>query len=147
MGQLQPTRMQQGSMTASFTMSELMCRAFGAIPKPNPEPSLIQGANPDEPPSILFYQDDIFGGQPDFHTSFVFLRDHFFPWIKWARLRLSFKKLYLFQDSVRALGVQHLIGGKIQILPSRIEKIIKFPVPLDSTRVQAFLGTIGITHR
>lgn len=147
MGQLQPTRMQQSSMTASFIMSELMCRAFGAIPKPNPEPSLIQGANPDEPPPISFYQDDIFSGQPNFHTSFAFLRDHFFPRIEWSRLRLSFKKLYLFQDSVQALGIQHLIGGKIQILPSRIKKIMKFPVPLDPTGVRAFLGTIGITHR
>lgn len=33
-GQLQPTRMPQGSRSASFTMSELMNIAMGPIPKP-----------------------------------------------------------------------------------------------------------------
>ena len=40
MGQLQPTGMQQGSMTASLTMSELMLRVLGEIPPF--EPSLLQ---------------------------------------------------------------------------------------------------------
>ena len=37
-GQVQPMRMQQGSQSAGFTMTELAYRAFGPIPKPNPEP-------------------------------------------------------------------------------------------------------------
>lgn len=52
MGQFQPTRMEQGSMTAGFTMSELMCRALSPIPESeafekDSEPFLIQGPNLD----------------------------------------------------------------------------------------------------
>lgn len=145
MGQLQPTRMQQGSMTAAFTMSELMCRAFGEI-SPH-EPSLLQADTLNFPAMITFYQDDILGGHSDYHAAFAFLRDHFFPRIEWAKLRLSFKKLFLFQTSVKALGVRHHIGGQVRILDNRIEKIAKFPVPRDVTGVRAFLGVLGITRR
>ena len=37
-GQVQPTRMQQGSQSAPFTMIELVYRAFGALPYPYKEP-------------------------------------------------------------------------------------------------------------
>ena len=144
MGQLQPTRMQQGSKSASFTMSELMARALGKIPG---EPSLLQSQTPESPPFLAYYQDDIMGGHGSFQEQLAFLRDHFFPRIEWARLRLSFKKLFLFQTSVRALGMQHHIGGRITILNERIEKIARFPVPEDKTGIRAFLGTIGITRR
>lgn len=147
MGQFQPVRMQQGSMTASFTVSELMCRALGPIPEN--EPSLLQGPEPDIPAPLTYYQDDIIGGQEDYYASFIFLKNHFFPRIEWARLRLSFRKLFLFQESVKALGVKHTItiGGRVQVLPTRLEKIMKFPTPKDPTGVRAFLGTIGITRR
>lgn len=145
MGQLQPTRMQQGSMTASFTMSELMCRAFGEIPPC--EPSLLQTASSDSPAMLTFYQDDILGGHSDYYTAFSFFKNHFFPRIEWAKLRLSFKKLFLFQTSVKALDIRHEIGGKVCILQDRVAKIIQFPVPQDITGVRAFLGTFGITRR
>lgn len=145
MGQLQPTRMQQGSMTAAFTMSELMCRALGEI---SPlEPSLLQATNPDSTALVTFYQDNIMGGHSNYYSAYTFLQHHFFPRIEWAKLRLLFKKLFLFQTSVKALGVRHHIGGEIRILDNRIEKIAKFPVPQDVTGVRAFLGTLGITRR
>lgn len=64
--------MQQGSMTAGFTMSELMCRALGPIPesdasKGDSEPSLLQGFDPNTPAPLTYYQDDILGGQPDYY--------------------------------------------------------------------------------
>ncbi len=40
-GQLQPIRMPQGQRSSSFTFNELGHIAFGALPEPNPEPSLI----------------------------------------------------------------------------------------------------------
>ena len=144
LGQLQPTRMHQGSMTASFTMSELMCRALGEIPG---EPSLLQSASPDTPPPCTFCQDDILGGHTSFEEQFAFLRDHFLPRIEWARLKLSFKKLFIFQETVKALGIQHFIGGTMQVFPDRVRKITDFPVPIDKTGIRAFLGTVGITHR
>ena len=62
-------------------------------------------------------------------------------------MKLAFKKLFIFQAIVKALGVQHFIGGKMQVFQDRVRKITDFPVPVDKTRVRAFLRTIGITHR
>ena len=39
--QYQPTRMPQGARTSAFTMTELVGMALGAIPPPQPEPSLL----------------------------------------------------------------------------------------------------------
>lgn len=146
-GQIQPTRMQQGSQSAGFTMNELSYRAFGPIPAPSPEPSLLHSPDPAIPPPLVFYMDDFFGGFRDFEDLFIFLRDHFFPRVEWARLLLSFKKLRLFASSIKALGVVHVVGGLVQILEERIAKIMQWPVPSDQHDVRAFLGTIGITRR
>ena len=77
-GQIQPTRMQQGSQSAVFTMTELSCRAFGLIPAPHPEPSLFDSPDSAIPPPLVFYMDDFFGSFQDFEDLFAFLRDHFF---------------------------------------------------------------------
>ena len=147
-GQLQPTRMPQGSGSAGFTMSELMNIALGPIPEPLPEPSLLHSEGDSaQPPPLAFYMDDLFGGYPDFETQFSFLRDHFFPRIEWAQLQLAFKKLKLFVRKVTALGVDHIIGGKIQVIPDRVKVILEWPIPLCPTDIRAFLGTVGITKR
>ncbi len=146
-GQLQPTRMHQGSQSAGFTMTELIYRAFGHLPPPHNEPSLLHSSHHDEPPPLVFYMDDIFGGQSGFDEQYSLLREHFFPRIEWAMLRLSFKKLKLFQSTVKALGVTHHAGGLLQIIDERVEKIIKWPVPTTQTDVRAFLGSTGITKR
>ncbi len=146
-GQLQPTRMPQGSQSAGFTMTELAYRAFGFIPPPQPEPSLLHSDDPAHPPKLVFYMDDFFGGFKGFEDQFAFLRDHFLPRIEWAGLRLSFKKLRLFCETIRALGVVHKAGGMVQILEDRIAKIMKWKVPSDQSGVRGFLGTIGITKR
>jgi hypothetical protein len=146
-GQVQPTRMQQGSQSAPFTIIELVYRAFGALPYPYKEPSLLHSASPDNLPVLTFYMDDFFSGFRTFEELYDFLRYHFFPRIEWARLRLSFKKLQLFQDQIKALGVTHSIRGHIHILEDRIAKIAQWPVPTDQTGVRAFLGTVSITRR
>ena len=146
-GQLQPTRMQQGSMSAGFTLTEVVYKALGFIPPPSPEPSLLHSDNPSTPPPLSTYMDDIFGGFRTFDDMFKFLRDHFFPRIEWARLKLSFKKLKLFMDRIKALGVVHVVGGLVYIVSERIEKIAKWPTPTNPTEVRAFLGVVGITRR
>ena len=146
-GQVQPTRMQQGSQSAGFTMTELVYRAFGFIPEPHSEPSLLHSADPAIPPPLTFYMDDFFGGFKDFENLFAFLKNHFFPRVEWARLLLSFRKLRLFAIMIKALGVTHRIGGHVHILEERIAKIAKWPEPLDQSGVRGFLGTIGITRR
>jgi hypothetical protein len=122
-------------------MIELVYRAFGALPYPYKEPSLLHSASPDDLPVLTFYMDDFFGGFRTFDELYDFLRHHFFPRVEWARLRLSFKKLQLFQDQIKALGVTHSIGGHIHILEDRIAKIAQWPTPIDQTGVRAFLGT------
>lgn len=146
-GQCQPCRMQQGSKSAGFTMTELVYRAFGFIPPPKPEPSLLHSSSPDVPPPLTFYMDDFFGGFKDFEEQFAFLRDHFFPRVEWAKLLLSFKKLRLFANQIKALGVTHTVGGLVYILEERVNKVAKWPTPIDQTGVRAFLGTVGITRR
>jgi len=54
-GQCQPTRMRQGSQSAGFTMTEAIYRAFGFIPPPQPEPSLLHSDDPAIPPPVTFY--------------------------------------------------------------------------------------------
>ena len=146
-GQVQPTRMQQGSQSAGFTMTELVYRAFGAIPVPQPEPSLLHSADPETPSPITFYMDDFFGGFLDFEDQFRFLRDHFLPRVEWAKLLLSFKKLRLFATTIKALGVIHEVGGYVRILEERIAKVARWPTPSDQSEVRGFLGTVGITRR
>ena len=146
-GQLQPTRMQQGSQSAGFTMTELGHRAFGPLPHPHNEPSFLHSPSLEKLPTLVFYMDDLFGGFSSFQELYDFLREHFLPRIEWARLRLSFKKLQLFASRIKALGVTHQVGGLINILKERIEKIVKWPVPTDQSAVRSFLGVVGFTRR
>lgn len=146
-GQLQPTRMQQGSQSAGFTMTEAAYRAFGALPSPLNEPSLLHSNSPAYLPPLTFYTDDFFGGFPSFEEQYEFLRTHFLPRVEWARFQLSFKKLKLFQETITALGVAHTIGGLVRVLEDRINKVARWPVPTDQSGVRAFLGVIGIIKR
>ena len=81
-GQIQPTRMQQGSMRAGFTLTESVYKAFGCIPTPNSESSLLHSSDSQKSAPLTFYMDDFFGGFSDFESLFVFLRDHFFSRIE-----------------------------------------------------------------
>lgn len=126
-GQLQPTRMPQGSRSAGHTMSKLMNIALGPIPEPQAEPSLLEWIDergildiPVKPdvqlplPPMAFYQDDLFGGAELFDEMLKFLKDHLFPRLEWAKLRLSFKKLKLFVADITVLGTRHHVGEGYQ---------------------------------
>lgn len=146
-GQLQPTRMQQGSQSVGFTMTEAVYRAFGALPPPMKELSPLHSGSPSTLPPLTFYMNDFFGGFENFEEQYQFLRHHFLPRIEWAKLKLSFKKLKLFKRSIKALGVTHTIGGFIQVLEDRIEKIVAWEASRDQTGVRFFLGVVGFTRR
>ena len=140
-GQLQPTRMPQGSATSGFTMTEVMFIMLGEIPGDVHEPSLL-GSSTKDSEGCDFYMDDVFVGQSSFEAQFAFQEEKLFPRIEWAKLRLSFKKLRLFVSEMKALGVRHIIGGKVAIVDDRIRKIASFPQPAwgDVSAVRAFVS-------
>ena len=73
--QYAPTIMPQGYAPAPFVCAAGVSLAFGPIPEPEAEPSLI-GEN------FRMFQDDGAGGFPDIESLYVFLRDHLFPRLK-----------------------------------------------------------------
>lgn len=150
-GQLQPTRMPQGAGSSAFTMNELMSLVLGPIP-PNSdgqgaEPSLLQAAEPDTLPGMVYYMDDMMAASNNFEEAFRFLEHHLLPRLLWSKLRLSFKKCSLFMTEIVALGVLHRAGVGKTIKPDRVCKIRAYPVPQNKTGVRGFLGTIGITRK
>lgn len=73
-GQLQPTRMPQGSHTSGFSFTELMYLALGEIPLNceglGAESSLTHGTSPEEPAMAAFYMDDIFSGASTYEAAY-----------------------------------------------------------------------------
>ncbi|KAI0990774.1 hypothetical protein K3495_g17413, partial [Podosphaera aphanis] len=53
--------------------------------------------------------------------------------------------MYLFMESIIALGVQHFAGGKSEPKPARADKIKNWPVPKNQKDVRSFLAAVGIT--
>ena len=128
----------------------MMCRALEKISErrnKSYEPSLLQKLTSNTSFSLTFYQNDILNEHAFFKDQFVFFKDHFFSRIEWTRLKLSFKKLYLFQTSIKTLKIQHLSNDKFQIVQNRIRKIVNFFVPVNQIGVRAFLNTIDIIHK
>lgn len=116
-GQLRPTRMPQEYRSSSATMTELGKIAFGPIPPPDPQESLI-GEN------FTIFVDDMFGrGESDLgHFSFVF--DKFFPRTEMANMRCTFRKMEIFVESLNTLGKQSHVDGELFIIPERVRKIM-----------------------
>lgn len=139
-GQVCPTTLPQGLGGASQTCAAAVKIAFGPIPPPNPEPSLYSNR-------FNVYQDDSFRTDLTFDEMYEFLRDHLFPRILWSRFSLSFRKLELGMSQVQGLGVQFYAGGRVEVLPKRLEKIRDWATPRSPTEVRAFLGAMGICRR
>jgi hypothetical protein len=146
--QLQLTRMHQRFMIASFIMSKLMIKILNKLSHlEKSESSLLQNAIVNDSSLVTFYQDDILEKHRSFENQFAFLRDHFLSRIEWSRLRLTFKKLYFFQKTVKALEITHTVNEKIRILNERCEKMINFLIFTISTDVRVFLRIIEIIRR
>ena len=82
-----------------------------------------------------------------FQKQFIFFRNHFFFKIEWIRFRFFFKKLFLFQVSIRALNMQHHIKKRIIILNDRIKKIAQFSTFENKIEIRTFLKTIEIIKK
>jgi len=149
-GQLQPTRMPQGSCSASFSFTELMYIVLGLIPAVEgfeAWESMLGSESPSTLPKSTFYIDDIFSGFRTFEEGYGILANELFPRLVWAKLKLSFKKLELFITETVALGVLHKSGGILVTKLERCEKIRQCSVPKDATGTRRFLGVIGMTKR
>ncbi|KAI0995725.1 hypothetical protein K3495_g12453 [Podosphaera aphanis] len=149
MGQLQPTRMPQGSCSASFSFTELMYLVLGQVPPTDTfegMDSLLLPKKEGQLPGATFYIDDIFSGFRTFDEGYRLLEEELLPRLAWAKLRLSFKKLELFVTETVALGVTHRAGGTMVTKTERCDKIRDFPVPKDASDIRKFLGVIGITR-
>ncbi|KAI1003105.1 hypothetical protein K3495_g5102 [Podosphaera aphanis] len=157
--QMQPTRLPQGSASAAFGLCEALRIVFGDVP-PLPDglrlpddsdgsdsssPSLLRSDSPEEKAHMSFYMDDIFTAFTNFEQAFIWLRDSFLPRVAWSRFRLLFKKVFLFTESIIALGIQHFAGGESRAKPARAEKIKSWPVLTDVAKVRAFLASVQIT--
>ncbi|CAD6500186.1 BgTH12-04289 [Blumeria graminis f. sp. triticale] len=150
-GQVQPTRMPQGSMSAGFSSTELMYIVLGDIPPgQNQFPGMKSVLVPEDnssPPKASFYIDDMFSGFQNFKDAYDFMADELFPRLEWSRLKLSFKKMELFKEEVVALGTLHKKGGIVCVTPERRDKIRIWPTPTNASEVRAFLGAINMTRR
>lgn len=146
-GQLQPTRMPQGTRSSSFTYTELMNIILGAIPEPQPEPSLLHQEDPSKQADLCFYIDDIFGGHSSFEEEYNFLLNHFLPRILWSQMKISLKKLKIGMTQIKALGQIHKVGGVLNIKQDAIDTIKGWPRPNNPTDVRGFTGTIQPCRR
>lgn len=61
LGQLQPTRMPQGTSAASFTLNAREGIVFEPIPEPKSEPSLLDEVDYKSLPPLMYGMDDILG--------------------------------------------------------------------------------------
>lgn len=78
------------------------------LPFANLGPSLLHASAPSDLPPTAFYVDDIFSGHQSFEQALYFLEYHLLPQIAWSMLKLSFKKLVLFTNTIEALGPTRL---------------------------------------
>ena len=145
--QIQSTRMQQDFMRIEFILTKSVYKTFECISVFNSEFSLLHFSDSQKSAFLTFYMNDFFEKFSDFESLFIFLRDHFFSRIEWAKFRLSFKKLQLFMNSMRALEITHSVSGHVSITFSKAEKIVKWSVSIDAIEIRAFIEFIDIIRR
>ncbi|OBR02926.1 Pol polyprotein [Colletotrichum higginsianum IMI 349063] len=92
---------------------------------------------------VEIYFDDIFTKFATWEEEWAFVKDHLLPRLVWAMVRLSRKKISLGMTSIVAMGWTHSIGGVTTIKPSRIAKLLEWPVPKSQTEVRSFLAATG----
>ena len=117
MRQLQLTRMSQKSKSADFIMIEIVNRAFEKVFVQNEfnyEFSFLHFFNLFQFSNLCFYMNDFFEEQSaDFFFLYRYLKNHFLFRIEWIKLKLFFKKLFLWQIFIKTLNIIHEINDKI----------------------------------
>ena len=142
--QMQSTRMQQNSQSIDFIMIELTYRVFDALSFFIKKFLLLHSNDSISLSMLTFYMNDFFDDFANFDEQYDFFKKHFLSRIKWARLRLLFKKLRLFAEKIRALSVTHFVNDYVRILKERIIKIICWLVFSNQSDVRDFLNIVNI---
>lgn len=137
MPQLQPTRTPEGAPGSAACLASGGRIAFGPIPPPSPEPTLVTN-------QFRCYQDDCFRWDTTFREHFDFLWYHYLPRMLWSRFSVGFAKTSAFVTSILCLGTQISAGGVRSIKTKRVQKILDWPEPHSRKEVLGFLGTVVI---
>jgi hypothetical protein len=146
--QVQSTRVQQESKFAEFIMTELVYKAFDSLSSfADFESFLLHSTDSFHLFVLVFYMNDFFDEFQNFDDLYEFLRDHFLSRIEWIKLRLFFKKMYLFENKMKALKVIHCVDDFIKILKNRIKRIAKWSIFTNQIDVRAFMRAIEIIRR
>lgn len=64
-----------------------------------------------------------------YQKRYIFLHDHFFPYIVWFKLKLVFSKLKIEMTKIFALKKKHKIGGRIRLKLEKSEKTFTWLIP------------------
>lgn len=148
MGQLQPTRMTQGSCLAISSFTELLHLVLLWVPEtenfPGIDSVLIRKAV-DQLLKVIFYIDDTFSGLESFWLGYNLMENKLIPRLSWVQLRLSLKKMYRSLTNTVTLGLNHKAGGKLVTKTEKCEKL-KFPVPKVATGVRRLKIATGIAR-
>ncbi|KAI0996042.1 hypothetical protein K3495_g12139 [Podosphaera aphanis] len=90
------------------------------------EPSLLRAKSEFKPAKGRFYVHNIFAGCKTISEAYHTLRFHLSHRLDWANIRVSFKKVKLYMDSITVLGLVHEAGGIIEPKHGRADKIRAF---------------------
>ncbi len=145
--QMQSTRIQQDSKFVEFIMTKLMYKAFESLSSFIEKFSLVHSADSHHLSMLIFYMNNFFEEFQNIDDLYKFLRDHFLSRIEWAKLRLFFKKIHLFENKMKALKITHCVDDFIKILKNRIKKIAKWLISADQTDVRVFIRAVEIIKR
>lgn len=79
--------------------------------------------------------DDIFTGFKTLEEIYNIFRNHLLLYLVFVKLHLSFKKMYIFINSIIAFGVRHFTNNIIYTKPEKTERICIFPIPKNQKEV------------
>ncbi len=136
--------MQQSLQSAKFTLIELMYWAFEALSSSHRELSLLHSNSLKKLSVMIFYINDFFNNFRSFKKQYNFLSQHFFSWVEWTLLQLSFKKLKLFVSEIKTLDVTHRVEDFVNVLKFHIKKILKWKAFRNQIKVRFFLEVVNI---
>lgn len=113
--------------------AQAMCRLMDMVIGPSLEPY------------VFYYLDDIIVVTPDFATHLATLKK-LFKCLKEANLTINFEKCNFCRPSLKFLGFVVDQNG-LRTDPEKIQNILNYPVPTNSTQIRRLIGLVGYYRR